>query len=229
MANPAAILLEIFKRWSAAPEQVNNTNNKSQLGKRRRVNTPEGLRDHVDAMVALRAIEFHLDRLSGSVSVDSYTKMVPVWCRAVLAYPHGWSHAGANSEILTEHAMDSLEHLAVLIDSNLPGLRAFDDAPYLTLLDEIQQELASDQDLPEDLKVFVFNLVLETRNALAEFDTLGAVNVADCLQRLKVALFAAADQTKGEHKKRYRGFATHVALPLAVNLATGVALRQIGM
>lgn len=178
-------------------------------------------------MVALHEVEFHLDRLEKVTPVDSYRKMVSIWARIILAYPHGWQADHPNRHTFTEHAMDSLEHLAVLLDTNLPRLRDLDTSDLLPVFTSIEERLAGDENLPDDVRAYVFNLVEEARRAVSEFEVTGSVDLAVCLQRLKMALFAAADQTKGENKRWYRKMASDVAVPIAVNVAGYLATVPI--
>lgn len=227
MANPAAVLLAQFKIWESAPAQTGNGNQKIKHAQRRKVAEDDGVSDHIRAMVALHEVEFHLDRLEKVTPVDSYRKMVSIWARIILAYPHGWQADHPNRHTFTEHAMDSLEHLAVLLDTNLPRLRDLDTSDLLPVFTSIEERLAGDENLPDDVRAYVFNLVEEARRAVSEFEVTGSVDLAVCLRRLKMALFAAADQTKGENKRWYRKMASDVAVPIAVNVAGYLATVPI--
>lgn len=159
-------------------------------------------RDHLDCMTCLIEIDHRLSQLEAEGrNVGSYQRMLPTWMHAVLMFPGGWQ---AKQPKVSAHAMDSLEHLAELLDLVTPSVRPERSQQLSDLLDRVAAMLKDDDSLSDQLRRYLFWLVEETRTALAEHQTLGTFDVNGAMMRLWVGLNAAAEQSKGK-KREWRG------------------------
>lgn len=204
MTNSARALHEIFREWTkvSSPHQI----------AARGLNEPEAdarFQEHVVAMVHIAHLNAELDRLEQSGrNVASYRKMITPWIQAVLAYPKGFEQNNSAS-LFREHYLDSLEHLADLLDLHHTQLKPGVVGELAQLLLEVEELLAADQTITNELRAYLHRLVSECRQALADHSVLGTFDLQEAAFRLWVGMNAAAEQSRSK-KSSWRDFARKV-------------------
>ncbi len=161
-------------------------------------------------MGALIAIDRELTALeTRGRNMASYRRIYPQWMHGVLAYPHGWTTTQGDFSI---HALDSLDHLAELLDLTTAAHVAPEVVATIpAMLDNISALLAEDDSITPQLRAYLLRLVQETRTAVEEHDVLNTFDLDVAMERLWVALQAAADQSEKKSDK-WRSFFSQVAV-----------------
>lgn len=200
MTNPARRLHEILEGWF-----VNQQNAQETVRKLSRSGQAEQTTNlHIEAMACLVEIHRRLPVLeSEGRKVASYVRIFPTWLHAVILYPGTWKEKGA----VSQHAMDSLDHLAELLELTVPQVRPGGAEQVTSILDRVTDGLANDDSLPDELRRYLVRLVQETRRALVDYEAVGAFDLSECLTRLWVAVNAAAEQSDDHKKQSWRDIA----------------------
>lgn len=205
MGNPAELLLQQFKAWSA-PSATPKSSRGLHGAQRERA-----LAEHVEAMARIKVLTQVVDVLEqNGRRTARYRRAIPLWIHAVLAYPVGWAASNSNPQLFPDIAMDTLEGLADDIDHYVPAVVATPDSEAWRILEQIGDLLKEEPDLDDRLRLYIHRLLQHVRDCLEDYQSQGAFDLRDALMRLWVALKAAEGEASEANKSRFRRFAEDV-------------------
>lgn len=212
MTNPARHLHTIFTGWFDAHGNTQEVARALSKGNE----APEVTATTIAAMNCLVEIDRRLPVLEAEGRrVTTYRRMLPTWTHAVMMYPEGFGVVAS----ISDHALDTLDHLAEILELTTPTIRTGSPERVTDLLDRVTAMLGTDESLPAELRRYLFRLVQETRTALVEYQTLGAFDLNESLMRLWTAVNAAAEVSTDEGAKEgWRGIVRDYAIGTVAGL-----------
>lgn len=193
MANPAELLLRLFRSWeSSTSASVQSVRADDQLREHRRA---VGYLDSIDEALAL------LEKDGKNVGI--YRRNFPYWVGMVFNYPRSWGES--NRGVMNSTAIDHLETLVDRIDDVSPKIE-IDKVPILLLyLDAVKQALADDDSLPIAVRRQVTLAIRHIQKYVAEIDYIDPFDFQRAISELFAALALAVLQSK--QRERWAGWA----------------------
>ncbi|NIJ03396.1 hypothetical protein FHR86_003755 [Paenarthrobacter ilicis] len=222
MANPAALLHEQLERW-AVPDQQSVQNVRLTV----HGSEDELAAEHRRAMSHIVALDELISGMeaSGRRRTRAFRDALPRWQNWVLAYPQSWVHAVNGEQFRSRHDLDVLENLADALDQILPAYDESARANVTSALDEIRELLSSDESLPKDLLRHLHGILRHAQECLDDYDKFGDFELQKTVERLLVAVNAAAHVSAQPGKwETIRDKITYpVLVGLAIKAPEGVA------
>lgn len=226
MRNPAIELLTLLRIWAAADGPTNND--------RRRMGSDESLVDLLEAMRLLGEVREEIIRLGeAGRQVRLYEQMWPVLVRGVVAQDSGWGRQSASDQDFPPRELDTLEHLADVLDyeASPQPLNPEGVALLRAALDEALALASEDEGLDDRLRVHLNRTIRHLRTCIEEYDERGHSITLEAWENVWVAFTAA--QTKSSDPSRWKKVADAFFWPTASGIvaslpSVAVALGQIG-
>jgi hypothetical protein len=228
MSNPARRLFDIYTEWGAS------------YGPNRGVAEVRGLVGNHSAAITtqmesfrlLISIEHALNYLgTKNASIEVYRAQFPEWVKMSMHVPNNWQ-GGSSAEVgFPVGPMSHLNTFATLLDFDRPGLLPEPEAKLRNVIQEVIDLLSADESLTPQLREYVFKLTNEIRTALDDESITGSFDFAEGAQRLWVAVFAAAGQSRSMRTKWRRAasdlFRDAGASALGSLPSMGITIAQI--
>jgi mRNA-degrading endonuclease YafQ of YafQ-DinJ toxin-antitoxin module len=210
MANPAALLFELLRRW--------DTHGRGTASGTR--NDSSDLRTHIRAVGYLEEISQLLDVLEQSGrAVGPYRRRYESWVCAVFAYPKGWE---SPYPAFDSGSMDVLENLTEFLEQACPKADLALLADLGDLLNQVIEWLPNSQ-LPADLKSHLYVILSHCRQCVEEYDLFGDFALQAAVDRLLLILNVAVAESKDkEEQGRWKGFRDRFVYPFVVSTITNV-------
>lgn len=231
MPNPARLLLKVLDDWTVpqntAPETVRQVaTEQALLGWRLQGRGAALLNDLERALTHLR--------VSG-LDVSGYEYALPRWYQAVFNFTVPFQSTATFARVtVDEQGRAMLQMLALQLDTVGYAAEVAEEQrnTVVSVLKEVLELLRDDTSLPPTEKQYVWGLVVEARDAVEQYDSLGVMTVRSRVQEAAGAVDAvAAEITKTDPKKGGRLFDLAVSVSTAVTttLATDGAKGLLGL
>jgi len=228
MDNPAQELYRLFGQWRVALD--GNVNSTAQA---RGLDEAGGLEAQRRAMaVLLQTIERLDDLEDAGVPVAVYRRYIPAWTKMLMGYPLGWYSQTNQDEAFPPAAMDQLETLSSWFRVLQPKLRPESEKTLQSIVADTDDLLRADESISVELKRYLARLLREIQAALDDEKLGTSFDYAAATERLWVALFAAAAQSKSdEQRSKWSDLGKRFWMPTTVGLITslpGAAATIVG-
>lgn len=123
----------------------------------------------------------------------SFRNALPRWQSWILAYPHSWVHAvGTVDTFDSDHDLDVLENLADALDQIVPTYTEQGLTRVSKVLEGASAALDADGSLPTNLRRHITSLLKHAQQCMDEYDLVGDFELQKAVDRLIVAINAAA-------------------------------------
>lgn len=222
MKNPATELYELFLGWK------NHPNQNPYVSRGFSTEPADAYEDHLNAMTYMAAIRTAVARMeSEGYNVAAFRRSYKLWTTVILNVPHAWNQDNINHQVLTDHALDTLEILAAALDrysrpvEKTEGISAY--------LDDIAGFLHEDADISHELRSHISKILQTIRKCLDEDAIYGETDLQQSLYDLWIALFAAEGQTGAEGKGKWRDFAEKIWQPTASGFLASIPSLGVGV
>jgi hypothetical protein len=166
----------------------------------------------VQDLIALRRGLDELEAKGRRISV--YRKYLRPWTDMVLSYPEGWTNAVNPDMAYPSSTLDHLYSLASWFeqDARVPDDESQDELR--EFLQNVTDLIEGDETISLDLKDYLYRLVREMQNALADEQVFKRFDFEDAGRRLWTALHTASNMSGDEQtKKQWRDFADKLWWP----------------
>lgn len=218
MANPATLLLERLRSWHSDDENV------SADGIRQMGEAATSWPAHALAVQHLREIEQILDFLrQRGRNVSVYDSHLSSWYGAVFAYPNGWVDRGTAR--ISAGALLHLETLADRLDDYVPAVTDGGLEQIRSYLDNVVSVLATDESLPEALKIHVNDVISHVRWCIDNYQIVGDFSLQEAIERLSGSIIRAA--ANSDDKARWKTVVEQFVWPFTVSVIA--AIPQAGL
>lgn len=215
MANPAELLLGIFRTWD--DQAKNNVGAASSRG------DDESLAQHRHAVAYLNQIEELLDAMSADGKrVGAYQRQFPEWARHVFRFNGNWSQFDPGTP---DHARDVLENL---IDALAPYVPALDPERFEELknyLHKVRETLQDDGSISRATRQGALVLVENLLTLIDSYTVVGDFELERALQSLLGSLAYAASQSS--NRAKWAAVITGFFIPYSVNQVPGFELPSV--
>ena len=166
----------------------------------------------VQDLIALRRGLDELEAKGRRISV--YRKYLRAWTDMVMSYPEGWTNAVNPDLAFPSSTLDHLYSLASWFeqDARVPNEESQDELR--EFLGDVEGLIEGDETISWDLKNYLYRLVREMQNALADEQVFKRFDFEDAGRRLWTALHTASNMSGNEQtKKQWRDFADKLWWP----------------
>jgi hypothetical protein len=195
MSNPARVLHDIYSGWRK------RLSGGAPFASVIDLDSADGAREIAEAARALVRIDDILTGLERDAHyrVGVYRRQYPEWWKGLVSHTHGWGTAIRGDTLVTEAHMDEIEAFANFLDGKVWELDRNDrEASLRGILDDARAALEADDELSEELRLYLHRLLREMRNALDDQVIGSTFDYGDAVMRLFVAFKAA----EGESTKK---------------------------
>lgn len=228
MTNPARRLHEIFVDWRA---QYGPSTSAYEVRGWHKSPSP-AVETHLEVFRLLLSIRNALDYLEAKgISISTYRQYYEQWMQMALHVPNNWTGSSDPQQGFPAEPLAHLDTLATLLDVDRPALHPDPEAKLRTVVAEVFDLLATDESLSEHLREYVFKLANEIRTALDDEAITGSFDFAAAAERLWVAVYAAAGQSRkasGKWKTTARRlFLDSAAGAIGSSPSLGLTIAQI--
>ncbi|MCU0152381.1 hypothetical protein [Curtobacterium poinsettiae] len=232
--NAALALHDIFAAWRDGQEASNQT--RAPFHARGFHSSPDkALATHRQAMRLLGVLEIYVARLEQAGRPQRVArKHLESWTRIILAYPLQWQGSASPEEAVPDASLDALEQFAEIIDASGLLATAEDVRRLGGGVTEALRLLREDDSLSDDLRYYVSVLLQEVRIVLENDYLQDGFDFKQAQARLRVAMEAAAGQSKtgDPWREAIKTYLIPVFTGVGTNLAvsgSGIALRALGV
>lgn len=228
MSNPARRLLEIYVQWGSKY----STGVQALEARGLHQKNPEAMALQMESFRLLISIEHALEYLgSKNASIDVYRAQFPEWVKMAINAPNTWTGGTSTEQGFPSAPMSHLNTFATLLDFDRPGLQPEPEAKLRDVVHAVMELLIADESLTPHLREYVFKLANEIRTALDDEAISGSFDFVDSAERLWVAMYAAAGQSRTMRTK-WKGAASNLfrdagAAALGSLPAVGLTVAQI--
>lgn len=168
----------------------------------------------VQDLIALRRGLDELEAKGRRISV--YRKYLRPWTDMVMSYPGGWTKAVNPDEAYPSSTLDHLYSLASWFeqDARVPNEKS--QKELREFLQDVTDLIEGDETISRDLKDYLYRLVREMQNALADEQVFMRFDFEEAGRRLGTALHTASNMSGTEQTRRqWRDFADRLWWPTA--------------
>lgn len=216
MRNPASELHALFERWA-----LGGSRDSAYTMRGFNAGSPNekaaAFDDHIRAMRLIAECQQLIDQLEANgTKVSTFRRNLRLWAAAVMHYPYSWQGAGDSRRPFDERVMDTLDSLAILLDTRGPIVNADGMERLRGLLADVKNLLVEDTSISEDMRRHVYSVVQTLNRYLDDVEMYGQADIRVALRDLWVSLNAAAGESVDDEKRsKWKGFAESIGIPAA--------------
>lgn len=214
MNNPASELHSIFVKWSAANGQA-----AFQLRQLATLGSDESnaaFDEHIRAMRLIAECQTAIDQLEANgTKVDTFRKTLRLWAAGIMHYPYHWQQPGEATNPFDARVMDTLDTLAIVLDSRMPMISPAGMEHLRNLLAQVKDLLTKDESLSADMRSHVYSVVQTLLRYLDDVEMYGKADIQAAIRDLWVGLNAAAGQSSDANRPKWQSFVQQIGVPAA--------------
>lgn len=188
-------------------------------------------RDQAKLISLVQEVEHHLLAIERSgMNVDHLRKHIPALYELLFSFTVPWSSAIArNRRALDDPAFDMLATLGMLVQSQKlePAWSEEQRNALNSLLDQLDDYLASNEDIDDASQQYLFTLAKELRQAVEEVGRFGTALVRKSSRELAGALLGEVEHANRNGKQRAADFFGKIVQELIIASGKIVATRAI--
>ncbi len=209
MANPATLLLALFRAWNQPNDTADN------------VRQPA-----VDGWVTQRLAVKHIDAIEqllremeqAGKSVAVYRNRLPQWQQAVFVHPGGW--VGNGTAKIDSTAIDFLEALAGVLDDYVPKVVTGGIEQLRSYVSTVREALDSDESIPATMKLHIRQVISHLEWCIDHYEVAGDFELQIATERLAAVVVRATGASN--NRDRWRKVYDVWVWPFAVNMLASI-------
>jgi hypothetical protein len=212
--NPAKELHSLFEKWTAGTGQpAFQVRGLASVGSE---SSNAAFDEHIRAMRLIAECETAISELEASgTKVNTYRKTLRLWAAGIMHFPFNWQHPGEAVSPFDDRVMDTLDTLAIVLDSRLPLVTSGGMEHLRRLLTEVRELLAEDESLSAAMREHVLSVVQTLMRYLDDVEMYGKADIQAAVRDLWVGLNAAAGQTSDRLRPKWQSFVQQIGVPAA--------------